>query len=496
MAKKYDVIVIGSGIGGICCAALLSHAGYKTLVLERLDTLGGRASSYMKDGCIVDTFIHLLGKCEKGPIGDILRKIGKPDAIKYWHMDRDNKPALFMAGELYVYPDPTVATEEEIRTAYKGMGLSDKDYEDMRALDRLIYRMSEEESHAIDDMPYIEWLAKYTDNEKVLAMHRSRCLMAGGMGLDEASAGEMVRMTQSWHVEGHTGYPYGGFGAIAQILADIVMEYGGDVRLRETVNEILVENGAAAGVRLKNGEEINSHAVVSNAGVKSTVGRLVPKEALPDDYRRYVSNLKYGKFNEAFTTSQLSIHMLLDEQVVKHSVVFCVPVSGCRDDQKLDAISFKSPTQKEKKRLLSQIDVYMTVTSNMDPSIVPPGKQLLNFSATSFLGLSLEETIENWKSILDLLYPGLKEKILWVDVIKGSAMKHFCGHPVPNVIGMSQLVGQVGKNRPSVECPLPGLFHAGADVGRKHVGVELAADGALRATEAVLNYFASPLLSD
>jgi hypothetical protein len=64
-------------------------------------------------------------------------------------------------------------------------------------------------------------------------------------------------------------------------------------------------------------------------------------------------------------------------------------------------------------------------------------------------------------------------------------MKQFSGHPVPNVIGIGQIVGQVGQNRPSVECPVRGLFHAGADVGKRKVGVELAADGAILAAEAV-----------
>jgi all-trans-retinol 13,14-reductase len=488
MSSSYDAIVIGSGIGGICCAALLSHAGYKTLVLERLNVLGGRASSYRKDGCIVDRFIHTLGNCDKGPVTEILKQVGKLDALKFWRIEPDNKPVLWAAGKQYIYPDPSFATDEEIWAAYKGMGLSNNDCSDMIALDKQIYLMSDQESHDLDDVPYMQWLSQRSDNPLVHAMHMSRCLMAGGMGLDEASTGEMIRMTQSWHLHSKIGYPHGGFGAIAETMAGVVTECGGEVRLRETVDAILVKNGAAAGVRLKSGEEIGARAVVSNAGIKSTIEKLVPRGAVPDAYRTHVSDLKYGKFNDVWIPNQLTLHMLLDEPVTKHTLVFSVPVEGSRSAEGLDAISFKTASEDEKKRILGQTDIYMTFTSNMDPSIVPHGKQLLNVNATSFKGLSEEETVEGWKNILDLLYPGLKKRVLWTDVVPGSAMKEFSGHPVPNVIGLSQMVGQVGKNRPSAECPLAGLFLTGADVGKQRVGVELAADGALIAAKAVQRF--------
>ncbi|MBT3310625.1 MAG: NAD(P)/FAD-dependent oxidoreductase [Desulfobacterales bacterium] len=489
MTKDYDVIVIGAGIGGICCAAMLSHAGYKTIVLESLNVLGGRASSYKKDGCIVDTFIHTVGKAEKGPLGEILKILDKPDAIKFWHIDPKNKPVLFLAGEKYVYPDPGYATEEEIRTAYKGMGLSDADCDEMRSIDKIMYDMTEEESHEIDDVPHFEWLSKHTDNQMVHIMHMSRSMMAGGIGPDEASAGEMVRMTKSWHLEGPMSYPYGGFCAIPEAFADIILENGGEVRLKESVDKIIVEDGKAVGVKTKSGEELRARAVVSNAGIKTTVAKLVPDGALPKDYCEYAENLTYGALAEEVTSIQISLHILVDEVVIKEPVVFAIPVAGY-GDQKLDAIS-SNPTEEEKKKLLGQVGFYTTVTSNMDPSIVPPGKQLINLSARAFRDLPLKETVENWKTILDLLYPGIKEKILWVDTVMGSAMKNFCGHPVPNVIGIGQVVGQVGENRPSVECPLPGLFHVGADVGKLHIGVELAADGALLATPVIKEYLGS-----
>ncbi len=491
MDRNYDVIIVGSGIGGICCAAMLSHAGYRILVLEKNNFLGGRASSYKKDGCIVDTEIHLVSFTEKSPLGQILKIIDKRNAIKFWHIDHNNRPILFLEGKKFIYPDPSYATEEEIRIAYEGMGISDKDCDEMRAVDKIIYGINEEESHELDDVPYLEWLKKYTENRMVHIMHESRAQLTGGIGPEEASAGEMIRMTHTWHLEAEGGaYPYGGgIGTIAETFAEIIRENDGAVEQNKSVDSILIENGKAVGVRLKTGEKFMSSAVVSNAGIKTTVSKLVPAGSFSENYYKYVKNLSYGARNHERWSNHLSLHVLVDEPIIKEPILFSIPVRGYGDSIKaLDAINFDSPGEEEKKALMGQIHMYATVTSNMDPSVVPPGKQLINLSVGSFPKLSIDENIQNWKNILDFLYPGIKDKILWVDATRGSLWKELSGHPVSNIIGIAQTIGQVGKNRPSAECPVKGLFHAGADVGKRKIGIELAADGALLAADAVKKY--------
>ncbi|MHA1788388.1 MAG: FAD-dependent oxidoreductase, partial [Candidatus Helarchaeota archaeon] len=58
--KNFDAIIIGSGIGGSACAALLSAEGFKTLVLEKNKEIGGMCSSYKKQGFILDSAIHVF----------------------------------------------------------------------------------------------------------------------------------------------------------------------------------------------------------------------------------------------------------------------------------------------------------------------------------------------------------------------------------------------------------------------------------------------------
>ena len=58
MADEWDVIIIGSGVGGTGVGAILANAGLKTLILERNKRLGGACSSYVKEGFTIDVACH------------------------------------------------------------------------------------------------------------------------------------------------------------------------------------------------------------------------------------------------------------------------------------------------------------------------------------------------------------------------------------------------------------------------------------------------------
>lgn len=488
MNKNFDAIVIGAGVGGLGCAALLSHAGLKTLVLEKNRIVGGRCVSYHKNDCTIDAFIHMFASCEKGPFGRILEKTEMKNAITFWHVDPDNKPVLFFGGRSYVYPDPSFASEKDLQDTLKGLMMPEADYQAALRLNHDIYHMPLEKTHELDNVTYEAWLKNYSSNEALLSLHNHRSMLMGVVAISEASAGEVIRMTRNWHLKRNLGYPVGGCQAIPDGFVKIIRHYTGEIRTGSPVASILIRNGRACGVTLKTGEEISARAVISNAGVKETVMNMLPEDAVTRQYRDYVQTLSSGTFgSDLFTNNFLNIKVLLKKPVVEPPVVFGIPV-----DLQASAVSTEIPPDAgpvDRQEILNRFSIFMPIPSNMDPSLTPPGRQLLNFPGVMFdpeenIGDHVNQRINE----LDLIYPGVRENVLWWDVIKGSAIKGYSGRFQSDIIGLGQIVGQVGSDRPSITSPVEGLFYVGADVGQDNIGTELAAESSVRAAPLIMDF--------
>ena len=89
-SEKYDVVVIGSGMGGLTAASLLSRAGKKVLVVERHDRPGGYAHSFRRGFYNFDAAVHLVGGCSDGGLIDMLLRTLRSRQLRI----HKNKPIL------------------------------------------------------------------------------------------------------------------------------------------------------------------------------------------------------------------------------------------------------------------------------------------------------------------------------------------------------------------------------------------------------------------
>ena len=64
--KKYDVVIIGSGLAGLVCGTILSKEGMRVCILEKNEQLGGSLQTFKRGGVTFDTGVHYIGGLDKG----------------------------------------------------------------------------------------------------------------------------------------------------------------------------------------------------------------------------------------------------------------------------------------------------------------------------------------------------------------------------------------------------------------------------------------------
>lgn len=88
MQKKYDVVIIGSGLGGLVSASILAREGYSVCVLEKNNQYGGNLQIFVRDKSIFDTGVHYIGGLEKGQnLYKYFTYLGIMDELKLKKMD-------------------------------------------------------------------------------------------------------------------------------------------------------------------------------------------------------------------------------------------------------------------------------------------------------------------------------------------------------------------------------------------------------------------------
>jgi len=188
MTTNPDVIIVGSGIGGAAVGALLASRGKTVTVLERNPFVGGRCASYSKEGFVVDVFVHMFGRCEKGPFGEILRRTGRPDAIRWWHASPESRPLLILDDEAFPQPDPSFSAREERAAVYRTYGLGVRDIEAAFRIYDAIESMPYEKTFELDNISYSAWLRSFTDNKTLLGIEHQQVLIYSVVTSKEASA--------------------------------------------------------------------------------------------------------------------------------------------------------------------------------------------------------------------------------------------------------------------------------------------------------------------
>ena len=276
--NDYDIIIIGSGLGGLTAASLLTHRGFKTLVVESRNRIGGRFSTFEYKGFKLPTGAILI------PDGWVV-KLFEEMGIRTDNLRPITRVYYRINGETYEIPSEVGVPKvldiidklerkdaEKKNRPMKPVELS----KIMRGYYKKMRGINQEEIITVRD-----WLLQYTENEKVLDAFDTLCtglMMAHSWELPVSKFFLFQEMTK-FYIS-----PDGNLN-IAEELARIV-EKTGAVWTNSPVRKIVIKEGKATSVIVeKAGKqiEINCKMVISNTGVKSTVN-LAGKENFDNEY--------------------------------------------------------------------------------------------------------------------------------------------------------------------------------------------------------------------
>jgi len=411
MKTNYDCIIIGTGIGGSACAAILAHGNVKTLILEKNDKIGGLCSYYMKDGFHVDIGTHMFSRGNKGPFGEVQRRIGIPNRIEFCQIPKLVK--MKALGLNIVLHSSSLKLPGFFFRLFRGLEIKCFELPSIIRLFLSFFIMSDRKIKEWDHKSLDKFILQYTLNPAIYGYLSFLFGLYSVLPLWEASAGEAIWCYKKMFRTNTLCYPKGGAVQIPRTFLETAKRDGAEVLTEAPVKKIIVENFEVRGVQLSDGRIYYSKFVVSTTSLKDSVLNLIGEEYFPSDYVRGVKSIKGS-------LSAVQAKIALDKKIINEGCLLALTPLNLRiRDLSIDLWRdfFNDINQGKIPDICS---VYCPIPTNFDHNLAPEGKQLLTACALAPTNeIQLKDPPYKW---IDYLMNSLRESIpefeshiLWCD---------------------------------------------------------------------------------
>lgn len=479
---QFDVVVIGAGYGGAPLAALLAHQGRRVALIDKTPRAGGKAQTLDRRGYRYEMFGAVGIPAVGSRFDELVDVLGIQDRVSLLVPEGHAAAIRFRApdGTWRSQRSPLRQTGDagELTALQRTFGATDRDMELLATFYLTILSLTEDEVEALDDVGMLAYLRPFGLPTGLESQILATMNMLFVVPVDRLAASEGVLVLRQVVLGGAGRFHAGGYGQVAEACAAYVDAHGGAFVRSTRVDEIMIEDGRATGVRC--GERVlRSAAVVSNAGIQPTILKLAGAGHFPAEYVAMVEDLEPS-------WSIAGLRYVLDERVFDAALT---PIFS--DQSWLDSERFAAMEADEWPDVpLIAVDV----ASEFDPTLVAePGHQVANiqvFVSADPASPMAAEAVRRARIVVADLWPDLERHTLWSEPYGPRQISRMTRDAtVPGsggeAVGVAQVVGQVGRGKPDPRTPLPGLFLVGCDAGGRGAGTHQAVDSAFRVAELV-----------
>jgi prolycopene isomerase len=398
ITKDYDVIVIGSGIGGLVTATQLAAKGAQVLVLEKYIIPGGSAGYFEREGYRFDVGASMIfGFGDLGTTNLLTRALAAvdmkletiPDLVQIHyhlpdgldvkvHRDYDR----FVRELIALFPQEAKGIRSFYGECWRIFNCLNRI--ELLSLEEPRYLFKVFLQHPLACLGLVKYLPqnvgylaqKYLKDPKLLKFIDLECYCWSVVpaALTPSINAGMVFSDRHY---GGVNYPRGGVGQIAKELVRGLTKFGGEIKYKSRVREIIVEHNRAVGVKLADGKEYRARRIVSNATRWDTFGKLLSSKPLPTYEQKWQQ--RYQK-----SPSFLSLHLGVKDSVIPEG-------TDCHH------IILENWQNME----TSEGTIFVSIPTLLDRSLAPSGHHIIHTFTPSWM--------EDWQELSPKEYQIKKE---------------------------------------------------------------------------------------
>lgn len=289
MKKEYDILVIGSGLGGLVSALILAKEGLKVCVLEKNNQYGGNLQTFSRDTLIFDTGVHYLGGLSKGQnLNQYFSYLEIMDALEIRKMDENGYDKITFGNDETEYPHAQGHENFVLQLS--------KFFPDEK---ENLERYCEEMQYVCDHFPRYNVIGKDNYNEEIFHLNTKRFietitsdkkLQSVLLGSNFLYAGDSENIPFYVHALTVNSYIQSAYkcvkggSQISKLLIRKLREYGADLYKHSEVSEMVFnEDDTLVSVITKSGKEYSAKQFISNIEIRSAI-KLIGEERLKKSF--------------------------------------------------------------------------------------------------------------------------------------------------------------------------------------------------------------------